>query len=204
MLVTLSAPLPLLVSVAVCATLVVPTACVPKVRLVVDKVTAPADAVPVPVRLTACGLLLALSVTVTFAVRTPVVVGLKLTVMVQLAPAAKLVPQDWLPVKSPALAPVRAMLVILSAVLPGLVRVAVCEALVVPTTWLPKLRLAGDKVTVPATVAPVPLRATLCGLPVALSLMLSEALRVPAAAGVKVTAIAQLIPAASELPQVLV
>jgi len=48
---------------------------------------------PVPVRLTVCGLLLASSFTVTVPLRVPVVVGLKLTLMVQLAPGARLFPQ---------------------------------------------------------------------------------------------------------------
>jgi len=43
-----------------------------------------------------------------------------------------------------------------------------------------------------------------CGLPVALSVMLTEAVRAPVAEGVKVTFIVQLAPAASELPQVVV
>jgi hypothetical protein len=49
----------------------------------------------------------------------------------------------------------------------------------------------------------VPERLTVCGLPLALSEMLSEAVSVPAMEGVNVTAIVQLAPAASELPQVV-
>jgi len=48
------------------------------------------EAAPVPVRLTVCGLLLALSVMVTVPVRDPAAVGVKVTVNVQLAPAATL------------------------------------------------------------------------------------------------------------------
>ncbi len=51
---------------------------------------------------------------------------------------------------------------------------------------------------------PVPERLTVCGLPLALSVMLTEAVRVPVAEGVKVTLIVQLAPAATELPHVLV
>ena len=51
---------------------------------------------------------------------------------------------------------------------------------------------------------PVPVRVMVCGLPLALSVMLTEAVRVPAAAGVNVTLIVQLLFAATELPQVLV
>ena len=49
--------------------------------------------VPVPERLAVCGLPLALSVTVRAAVRVPVAAGEKVTLIVQLAPAAKLEPQ---------------------------------------------------------------------------------------------------------------
>ena len=55
------------------------------------------------------------------------------------------------------------------------------------------------------TVAvPVPERLTVCGLPLALSVMLTAAVRLPLAAGVNVTLIVQLAPAGTELPQVLV
>lgn len=53
-------------------------------------------------------------------------------------------------------------------------------------------------------LAPVPLRATLCGEPVALSVMVRLPFRVPVAVGVKVTEIVQLAPAATLVPQVLV
>lgn len=51
---------------------------------------------------------------------------------------------------------------------------------------------------------PVPESDTVCGLPVALSVMLSEAARVPVAVGVNRIAIVQLPPAATEGPQVLI
>ena len=53
-------------------------------------------------------------------------------------------------------------------------------------------------VTTTGDVIAVPVSATVCGLPVALSAMLSVAVRVPAAAGVNVTATEQFAPAASE------
>jgi hypothetical protein len=49
---------------------------------------------------------------------------------------------------------------------------------------------------------PVPERPTVCGLPLALSVMLSAAVRAPLAEGVNVTATVQWAPAATELPQV--
>ena len=50
----------------------------------------------------------------------------------------------------------------------------------------------------------MPERLTDCGLPLALSVMLTEAVRLPLAVGMKVTLIVQLLPAATELPHVLV
>ena len=70
-----------------------------------------------------------------------------------------------------------------------------------PTTWPAKVRLPGE--TLAADAVPVPERLTLWGLPLALSAMLSEAVRLPLAEGVKVTLIVQLPPAATEVPQLL-
>src|SRR5437867_1101970 len=50
---------------------------------------------------------------------------------------------------------------------------------------------------------PVPTSATACGLPAALSVMVSVALREPAALGVNETAIAQAPPGASVVPQLV-
>ena len=57
-----------------------------------------------------------------------------------------------------------------------------------------------DRIT---SCVPAPDRGTVCGLPLELSAMLSEAARVPVTEGVNITAIVQLAPAASELPHVL-
>ena len=91
-------------------------------------------AVPTPLRETACGLPLALSVILTVAVRWPVVVGVKVTLIVQFAPALTLVPQVLVSAKSPGFVPVMLMLVIVSVPLPVFVRVTVLAILVVPTT----------------------------------------------------------------------
>ena len=69
---------------------------------------------------------------------------------------------------------------------------------------MPKARLVGEWLTTGAVCMPVPERITVCGLPLALSEMLSEAVRLPLAAGVNVTLMVHLALAASELPQVLV
>jgi hypothetical protein len=76
----------LFVNVTVCGALVVPTATLPKFRLVGEAATVP---VPVPESVTDCGLFDALSVMVSDAgAATPAAVGLKLSMTVQLAPAA--------------------------------------------------------------------------------------------------------------------
>ena len=166
-------------------------------------------AVPVPERLTVCGLPLALSVMLTEAVRLPLAAGLNVTLIVQLLPAATELPHVLVWAKSLALLPVRARLVILKAALPVLLRVAICAVLVAPTDWLPKARLVGERpstgaVPVVAVSLPVPERLTLCGLPQALPVMLTEAVRLPLAEGLNVTLIVQWAPAATELPHVLV
>ena len=158
--------------------------------------------VPVPVRPTVCGLPEALSVIVTEAVRVPGAVGAKVTLRVQLAPVATEVPQVLTWLKSPVFAPVKATLLMLRAALPVFVSVTGCTPLVVPRVWLSKIRLVTVRLT--AGPLPVPVRFKLCGLRAALSVIVNTALRVPGAEGVNVTLIAQLAPAATELPHVLV
>src|SRR6266566_2903572 len=91
---------------------------------------------PVPLRATDCGLPDALSVIVTLALRLPVAVGVKVTLMVQEAPAAsvlELLGHVLVWAKSPALVPVRAMLLMVRDPVPLLVSVTVCAALVALT-----------------------------------------------------------------------
>ena len=94
-----------------------PTACAAKVKEVGERLTT--GAVPVPVRLTDWVAGLALSVMVTAPVLVPVAVGLKVTLSVQLALAARLEPQVLVWEKSPLVV----MLVMLRAALPVLLRV---------------------------------------------------------------------------------
>ena len=96
----------------------------PKVKLVGKKLTL--DATPVPVSAMVCGLPVALSVTVMVPGWLPVAVGVKVTLMVQLAPAATDAPQ----VLVCAYCALAAMLVTLSAALPVLLSVTACAALV--------------------------------------------------------------------------
>lgn len=93
------------------------------------------------------------------------------------------------------------MLPVVMEVLPAFERVRICAALVVPTFWLPNATELGDRVT---AVVPGPERPTDWGLPPALSVRVTQAVREPVPVGVKVTLIEQFEPAASEVPQVLV
>jgi len=106
--------------------------CAPKPTEAGERLAVAVVAVPVPVRVTVCilpatPLLLSLMVRVPY--RAPPVVGVKVTLSVQLSPAGKLPPQLLVRAKSP--------LVVISpkssTPLPGLDTVTVCAALVEPT-----------------------------------------------------------------------
>jgi hypothetical protein len=201
-LVRFSEALPVLESVTDCAALVVPTIWPAKVSEEVERLTTGAEAAaPVPVRLNDCGLPEALSVMLRVPMRVPDAVGVNVTLMVQLAPAATELPQVLVWAKSPlAETPVR-----FSEALPVFASVTVCAALVVPTVWLVKVSEEAERLTTGAeAAAPVPVRLTDCGLPEALSVMLRLLDRVPGAVGVNVTLMVQFAPAATELPQLLV
>lgn len=92
MLVIVSVALPVLVRVTVCAALVVPTLTLLKVKLAGESWTAGA-VVPMPVRLTVCGLPGALSVMERVPLIVPDPEGVKVTEMVQFPPARTLDPQ---------------------------------------------------------------------------------------------------------------
>jgi hypothetical protein len=81
--------------------------------------------VPAPERVTTCGLLLALSMICSEAGAEPLAEGVNTMLMVQLVPGATEVLQLLFCVKSPALAPVKAALVMVKAVLPVLLKVTV-------------------------------------------------------------------------------
>ena len=68
-----------------------------------------------------------------------------------------------------ALVPLTARLVILKAAFPVLLRVTVRAVLVLPTGWLPKARLVGERLTAGVRIQE---RNPACGLPLALSVML--------------------------------
>ena len=141
-------------------------------------------AVPVPERLTVCGLPLALSVMLTEAVRLPLAEGVKVTLIAQLLPAATDPPHVLVSAKLLLLVPWTERLVISKPALPVLLRVTVRAVLVVRTCWLPKARLVGERLTADVLILK---RLVACGLPVALSVRVTAAARVPLAAGVKAT-----------------
>src|SRR5438132_12474868 len=117
----------------------------------------------------------------TVAARTPVAAGVKLTLIVQLAPGAT----EPAPVgqvlpaakaKSAACAPVMVMLVRFSGAPPLLVSVTFCAGLVVPTRCTANARRVGENGAV-GGVTPVPVSDTDFGLRAASSVMITLAVR---------------------------
>jgi len=148
----------------------------------------------------------ALSVTVNVAVREPLALGLNVMAMLQLALAAKLVPQVLVCEKSPEFVPAKTMLVIVKVPLPVLVNVTLCAPLALPTAWLGKVTLATLRLAAGVPV-PVPLNCTTCVLPgvlLALSVIVSVAVRLLPPFGVNVTLMLQFVPATNVAPQVFV
>jgi hypothetical protein len=92
------------------------------------------------------------------AARAPVAAGVKVTLRVQLDPAATLVPQVFVWLKSPLFVPVIVMLVMLSDAVPVLDKVTTWAVLVVPSNWLPKDSVPGERLS--AGAVPVPDRPT--------------------------------------------
>ena len=109
----------------------VPRFWLPKGRLAIE--TLAVGALPVPLTPKACGLVLALSVMLTEAERAPVAVGLKVTLMVQVLPAATGLPQVLVWAKSAGFVPATTTLLIFKVMLPVLVRVTLWTELVEPT-----------------------------------------------------------------------
>jgi hypothetical protein len=82
-----------------------------------------------------------------------------------------------------------------------LLTVTVFGALVVVTASFPKAKVAGLTVT---GTTPFPVSETVCGLLLALSVIVKVPVRLPVAVGVKVTLIVQLVSDASDVPHVFV
>lgn len=198
---------PVLLRVKLSGELLVVVGWLAKGKVVGDRLAS--GAVPVPFKVTVCGLFVAVSVKVNVAVRLPPVVGLNATLTVQVlgdgaAGTVFPVQVSALVTKSPGFVPVNKALVMVTLALPPLVRVTTCGGvLVVPTDWLPNVRVEAERPTVP--VVPVPPRVIACGLPPTVGaggvyVIVTEAARLPEAEGVKVTLIVQLLLAPNEPP----
>src|SRR5438128_5108384 len=148
-----------------------------------------------PDKATLSGLSAALSVIVRLPVRFPPAAGVNVTLIVQLAPAATLLPQVLVWAKSP----LAVMLVTFRTPFPVLLRVTLCAALVAPVSCAANGSVAVERLTT-GPVA-VPASATVCGLPLALSVMVRVPVRAPSAVGLNVTVIVQLAPADTLAPQ---
>jgi hypothetical protein len=101
--------------------------------------------VPVPVRVTVCGLSYASSLKFSVATRTPVAVGANVTCAVHDPDAAIVFPEQVseLVAKSPAFVPLIATELTAIDALPVSDRVTVFEVLVLPRGWFPKSSDAG-------------------------------------------------------------
>ncbi len=130
--------------------------------------------------------------------KVPFEVGLKTMLLLQLAPAASVVPHPKAEIAKGDEAP--APFTVMAELVP-LVRTRVCGELVVPTACEPKFRLAGESVTPVVELAPVPVREVDC-VP-AESVTARLPVRVPLAVGVNVTETEQLAPAARLVPHPL-
>jgi hypothetical protein len=138
MLVMLRASLPPFVRITICALLLDPSACTAKVNEVVERLAA--VVMPLPVRLTVWVAGLALPLMVIEPLRAPAAVGLKVTLIEQDVPAARLAPQVLVWEKSP----LAAMPETARAALPALESVITSGLLEVPTSWFPKTYEDGD------------------------------------------------------------
>src|SRR5207253_2581294 len=190
------AAVPVFVSVTVIGALVVASGWLPKPRLVGANPTP--GAVPGPLSVMTCGLPPALSVSDSVPVRAPEAVGVKVTLMVQVPPPAKvsvLVGQALAPVLSFPTRRSSDLELIVKAAVPVFVSVTVIGALVVASSWLPKSRLVGANPT-PGAV-PFLLRENICGLLLASSASDSIPARAPEAVGVEVMLMMQVPPAAA-------
>ena len=143
--------LPVLVTVMVCAGLVVPTGSDGKVGAA-DKLTAaPA---PVPLKLRVCGLPVALSVSDRIPVAVPTAVGVNVSATAQVpAAATEVAVAQVVPEVAMAKGPVTPIAVKVRLALPVLVTVTVCAGLVVPTGSDGNVGAADRLTTAPVPVA---------------------------------------------------
>lgn len=139
MLLMVKGAVPLFVSVTDVGILATPTTCDEKLRLVDDRTTD--GATPVPLSGTICVAETALSITMSEPASLPVVAGVKVTTIGQLAPGATEVPQKSLAVKSPLVVMLPGPRV--RTWLPMVVKVTIWLGLVAPTSWSQSARCLG-------------------------------------------------------------
>lgn len=177
-----------------------------KVRLVGDKLTATVlEGAPVPLNATVCPEAPALSAKTISADSAPSKVGLNVTVTVQEALTARVLPQVVVSENEATLAPERLTPEMVMVPVPELVRVTDCVAADAATVVEAKVRLLADRLATGVFAArPVPLSAAVCGELAALSAKLTAAVSAPGAAALKVTVTVQEALTASVVPQVLV
>lgn len=205
MLVNETVPEPPAVSVNVCALVSEPTSSDPNTSedgFMVSVVVL--AAIPVPLRATVCGLLLAVSVKVNVAVRTPMAVGVKIRSTEQAVCRLEVRQALILMAKSAGSAPDRLTLEIEIGEPALFVSVTDSIPLAEPTATLPKFRLVGFTLADPLTaLPPVPESGTLSAVELLLTVMLQVAENDPMVAGLNVIEAAQLAAAVRVGPQEL-
>jgi hypothetical protein len=127
---------------------------------------------PVADKAAVCGLPVAVSLTLRVPESAPLPVGAKTILAEQLWPTARVLfraRQVFVSVKLP----VTLIELMFTVEVPVFVMVTVWGALTVPTAWGPKVKVVGESVTDEDVVTPVPVRAMLWGLLLALSVSVS-------------------------------
>src|SRR2546421_696058 len=191
-----SVALPLLESVIAWGVLEVPSICEAKLSEDGEKVAIAANPVPLSVIDDGAGVLLLLRVSE--PLRLPIADGVKVTLIVQVAPAARDAAQLLLWLKSP--------LVVMPAMergaVPLLLSVMDWAALLVLTACAAKASEAGENAV--AGAVPVPVSGIEDDAGVPLLVTVSEPARLPVAVGAKVTLMVHEAPTANDAAQLLV
>ncbi len=99
---------------------------------------------PVPVRLTVCGVFVALSLNVSVPAREPVVIGVNVMLIVQVAPAPMLAPQVLVAIEK---SPLEEIPENASGVFLRFVSMTDFAVLTFPTATVPKFKLDAESVT---------------------------------------------------------
>jgi hypothetical protein len=204
----LSAALPVLFKVTVCAVLVLPTFKLPKPNAAEMLATGAAAGEAVPLRPALPGLPAALCATVNVPLRAPAApVGTMATLTTQLLPAATVPPATHVP-PTTANSALAEMDEITKPALPLLLTEMFCEALVPPMAVEASVNDAGDTdamgagTTGTATPVAVPVKAMATGVNVPACAIDKLPVRAPAAVGVNATITVHDKPVPTAVPQV--